>query len=568
MEHSASLRVGEHLTQAIVKPWRLPFLPITLPLVALKIGLERLGYLQRPETRVEWEREAEGKGLLVYVDGYSPNHIKSVVQDLEDISNLRKDIAMSVACTSKYQKLFSNTNFPVFVLPEKSDLPTERIEEWGVLLEEQIGGISAFFHPSMVLVIGPYPHRALKNLVRANPAIRLVHDQRPSANSQKKYQTQLFTHLSGVLRSRTDRRTIPETITVHRVDDLGMTSWLSNVFESLEQTTDDAFEFKVEGSKILIDVTKKAERDTNKISEHINQINQQYGIEKTYSLLTFTLINLELQDETSDKKYTRDLFVAAIRSIGNTNFEHMLELAEWRLHRYQDERAAKSVIQFLRNAERVEEAAVYLRYVKDETWKKREIQTVTTRMLAQYGINSSSNKDFAEMESFEVEAIVRAELEQGVIHTLKIELGTTKGGLKRKIQVLHNLLKATSNIHHPLLHELYTEYGLFTHDSTYLAKRLNAAFLLYGDPQSAMKALEYGPLEHLEKEVLKTKTIISKIDGSWLSSIGPYTSFSSFKPKPNQLLYLTHMALPFESAGYCTRTHGLLTNLSQLNPML
>lgn len=566
MESSASLRLGEHLTQAIVKPWRLPFLPITLPLVGLKIGLERLGYVQRPEMRVEWEREAEGKGLLVYVDGYSSNHVKSVVQDLGDISNLRKDIDISVACTSKYQKLFLNTDFPVFVIPEKGDLLTERIEEWGVLLEEQIGGISAFFHPSMVLVIGPYPHRALKNLVRANPAIRLVHDQRPSANSTKKYQNQIFTHLSGVLRSRTDRRSIPESITVHRVDDLGMTSWLSNVFESLEQTTGDAFEFKVDWSKTLIDVTNKAGRDTNKISEHINKINQQYGIEKTYSLLTFTLINLELQDETQDKKYTRDLFVAAIRSIGNTNFEHMLELAEWRLHRYQDERAAKSVIQFLRNAERVEEAAVYLRYVKDEAWKKREIQTVTTRMLAQYGINSSSNKDFAEMESFEVEAIVRAELEQGVIHTLKIELGTSKGGLKRKTQVLHNLLKATLDIHHPLLHELYVEYGLFTHDSVYLAKRLNNAFLLYGDPHSAMKALEYGPLEQLENEVSKTQTIISKIDGSWLSSIGPYTSFSSFKPKPNQILYLAHMALPFESAGYCTRTHGLLTNLAHLNP--
>ena len=244
----------------------------------------------------------------------------------------------------------------------------------------------------------------------------------------------------------------------------------------------------------------------------------------------------------------------------------MLELAEWRLHRYQDERAAKSVIQFLRNAERVEEAAVYLRYVKDETWKKREIQTVTTRMLAQYGINSSSNKDFTEMESFEVEAIVRAELDQGAIHTLKIELSTPKGGIKRKTKVLHNLLKATSNFHHPLLHELYTEYGLFPHDSIHLAKRLNAAFLLYGDPQSAMKALEYGPLEQLENEVSKTETIISKTDGSWLSSIELHTSFSSFKPKSNQILYLAHMALPFESAGYCTRTHGLLTNLVELNP--
>ena len=28
------------------------------------------------------------------------------------------------------------------------------------------------------------------------------------------------------------------------------------------------------------------------------------------------------------------------------------------------------------------------------------------------------------------------------------------------------------------------------------------------------------------------------------------------------------MALPFESAGYCTRTHGLLTNLSRFNPKI
>ena len=57
-----------------------------------------------------------------------------------------------------------------------------------------------------------------------------------------------------------------------------------------------------------------------------------------------------------------------------------------------DERAAKSVIQFLRNAERVEEATTYLKYIKDEEWKKREIQTVTTRMLAQYGIQEVTQK--------------------------------------------------------------------------------------------------------------------------------------------------------------------------------
>lgn len=568
MEQSVSLRIGEHITKSIVQPWRLPIFPLTFPALCLRIGLEKIGLLAKPESRVEWQREVEGKGLLVFVDGYTTTHVDSVRQDLEDISTLRKDFDIAVVCTSKYQKIFSDTGFPVFVLPEKSDLSGDRIDDWGVLLEEQIGGISSFFHPSMVLIVGPYPHRSLKNLVRANPAIRLIHDQRPRVDSRKKYPTQTYTHLSGVLRSRLDRDVIPDTVTVHRVDKIGMASWLSTVLESIDSWTEDALTFNIEASNQLIEAAKNAGRDTDKISNRINEMNLEHGIEKTHALLMFTLINFELQDETPDKKYTRDLFVAAIRSLGRTNFEHMLELAEWRLHRYQDERAAKSVIQFLRNAERVEEATAYLKYVKDEEWRKREIQTVTNRMLAQYGIQGSDSKDFESMEPFEIEAIVRAELEQGAFHRLKIELSWAKGGMKRKTKVLQNILKASVEIHNPLLHDLVLEFGLFEHDSAHLARRLNKFFLLYGDAASSMRALELGPVEQLELEIRKTATILAKINHTWLSSIGPISVKSTIKSKPNTVLYLAHMALPFESAGYCTRTHGLLTNLSRFNPKI
>ena len=347
MEQSVSLRIGEHLTRSIVQPWRLPILPLTFPALCLRIGLEKTGLVSPPESRVEWQREMEGNGLLVFVDGYTSTHVSSVKQDLEDFVSLRKEVDIAVVCTSRYQKIFSQTDFPVFVLPDKSDLSGDRIDDWGILLEEQIGGISSFFHPSMVLIIGPYPHRSLKNLVRANPALRLIHDQRPRVESKKKYPTQIYTHLSGVMRSRLDRDEVPDEVTVHRVEKIGMASWLSRVFESIESTTENMFEFNLEASNQLIEVAKNAGRDTSVISTLIDKLNLEHGIEKTHALLMFTLINFELQDETQDKKYTRDLFVAAIRSLGRTNFEHMLELAEWRLHRYQDERAAKSVIQFL-----------------------------------------------------------------------------------------------------------------------------------------------------------------------------------------------------------------------------
>jgi len=418
----------------------------------------------------------------------------------------------------------------------------------------------------MVLIIGPYPHRSLKNLVRANPAIRLIHDQRPRVESRKKYSNQIYTHLSGVLRSRFDREELLGTVTVHRVDKIGMTSWLSSVFESIESSSENTYEFNRKASLQLINTSKNAERDTSKISVVIDQINLEHGIEKTHSLLMFTLINFELQDETQDKKYTRDLFVAAIRSLGRTNFAHMVELAEWRMHRYQDERAAKSVIQFLRNAERVEEATSYLKYVKDEAWKKREIQTVTERMRKQYGIVGGDSKDFETMEPFDVQTIVRAELELGAFHRLEIELRRPKGGVNRKIKVLHNILKASVELHNPLLYDLVLKYGLFEHDSVHLARRLNTFLLLYGDYSSAIRALELGPVEKLEPEIRKTMTISAKINNTWLNSIGPFSTKSSFKSKSNTVLYLAHMALPFESAGYCTRTHGLLTNLAKYNP--
>ena len=103
MEGSVSLRLGEHITNSILKPWRLPFLPLTFFALGVRIGLEKIGLMTPPDSRVEWQREVEGKGLLVYVDGYTKTHVESVKQDIEDVFTLRKDIDITVVCTSRFQ---------------------------------------------------------------------------------------------------------------------------------------------------------------------------------------------------------------------------------------------------------------------------------------------------------------------------------------------------------------------------------------------------------------------------------------------------------------------------------
>ena len=49
---SPSLRLGSHITDAIKKPWRAPFLIITLPIMMVAIGFELIGRKAPPVTYV------------------------------------------------------------------------------------------------------------------------------------------------------------------------------------------------------------------------------------------------------------------------------------------------------------------------------------------------------------------------------------------------------------------------------------------------------------------------------------------------------------------------------------
>ena len=571
MEQSASLRIGEHITSAFVRPWRFPFLPVTFPLLCFRIGLERLGLMEQPEQRVEWERPSDGHGVLVYVDGFTKQHAKHIRQDIEDMKQLQPGIEIVVVCTSNFQSTFRDAAFPVFILPEKQHLPPKKSEEWGALLEEQLGGVSGFFEPAMVLVVGPYPHRALKNLVRSNPNLNLVLDQRPNKRNRKDSSLSFYTHLSGVLRADGDNDALPESIIVHPVGEYGLASWLANAHAKLNQSMDETLDFNMKQSAELIELAKGAKRDTNIISDHLDRINLEYGIEKTHALLVYSLLVFEQLDDSLNKRVTRDIFVAALRSFGGSNFEHMVELAEWRMHRYQDERAAKSVIQFLRNADRPTEASIYLKYVKDEEWKKKEIKTVTSKMLHSYGIEQSFGSGIKTLGEFEVDELsylIRGELETGKLTAVEDYMKICGTNTLKKVSFLVKFLKATEDIRNNIIPNFLIRNATFRHDSKQLARQLNHAYMMYGRHEEAVEALNLGPTDLLEGLLHKSQTISDKINRTWLPSIPLPKSKEGITSVGGKVLYLVHMSLPFESAGYCTRTHGLLTNLLANNSEL
>ena len=63
-----------------------------------RYGKNRIDFQARIKSGVA--AEVEGKGLLVFVDGYTTTHVSSVKQDLEDIFTLRKDLDIVVVTTT------------------------------------------------------------------------------------------------------------------------------------------------------------------------------------------------------------------------------------------------------------------------------------------------------------------------------------------------------------------------------------------------------------------------------------------------------------------------------------
>ena len=149
----------------------------------------------------------------------------------------------------------------------------------------------------------------------------------------------------------------------------------------------------------------------------------------------------------------------------------MLELAYSKMPKYEDERAAKSIIQFIKNSENPEESTVFMKYVKDKQWIQREVKTVTTKLLKIYGVSQEVSRkadDLNQMNSYEVENFLRSELESGSLEAFDRYLRDNKSNVKEKVRFLLVFLAATNDIHDRKIHSLLLNHGLFGNKSRLL----------------------------------------------------------------------------------------------------
>jgi len=191
LRSSASLRLGVHLTSALRDPRRLPFLPATFPLLALRLGLEALGRLppEQGKTPVptgagapagdEPERGPSRPGgegppapanhsiVLFPTNGVGFGHFTRLYAVARRLRAMDPDLEIVFFTPMPALHVPHADGFATYHLSGRSRRSAMGPDTWNMLLEEMLRLVLETHRPRWFLFDGSIPYPGMLRAIRA-----------------------------------------------------------------------------------------------------------------------------------------------------------------------------------------------------------------------------------------------------------------------------------------------------------------------------------------------------------------------------------------------------------------
>ena len=175
---SPSLRLGSHLTDAIRKPWRAPFLILTLPCLMLMIGFELLGWKSQPPayaTNLSGRPTSKGDCIVMFpTNGVGFGHFTRMLAVAKRMKKLNADLEIIFFTTMPTLHLLKPYGIPAHHISGPKYFKDMSSEEWNALLEEELCICFETHHPSMFLFDGAFPYRGMLRAIQSRNSMRKI----------------------------------------------------------------------------------------------------------------------------------------------------------------------------------------------------------------------------------------------------------------------------------------------------------------------------------------------------------------------------------------------------------
>lgn len=201
---SPSLRLGAHLTDAIRKPWRAPFLIVTLPIHMLMIGFELLGLKSQPQslsTNSAGRLTSKGDCIVMFpTNGVGFGHFTRLLAIAKRMKKINPDLEIIFFTTMPTLHILKRFGIPAHHISGPKYFNGMNSEDWNSLLEEELTLCLETHKPSMFIFDGAFPYRGMLRSIQGRPNISKLWLRRGTFRKGASIPVDSIQHFDSIIR--------------------------------------------------------------------------------------------------------------------------------------------------------------------------------------------------------------------------------------------------------------------------------------------------------------------------------------------------------------------------------
>jgi len=201
---SPSLRLGAHITTAIRKPWRAPFLILSLPFMMLMIGLELIGLKAQPkalQTNSAGRDLTKGNCVVLFpTNGVGFGHFTRMLAIGKRMKQQEPSLEIIFFTTMPTLHLLKPYGIPAHHISGPKYFKGFESDDWNALLEEELTLCIETHRPSMFIFDGAFPYRGMLRAIQGRDSLKKIWMRRGMFRKGAKIPVDSIQHFDSIIR--------------------------------------------------------------------------------------------------------------------------------------------------------------------------------------------------------------------------------------------------------------------------------------------------------------------------------------------------------------------------------
>ncbi len=168
IKNSLSFRLGNLLVNSVVKPWKILFLPLSIPVLLWRFGQEKLGNREIPEGVDFQLADPSTRDCVVLfpTNGVGMGHYSRMFALAMALKRKRQDLEIVFFTTNYVIHPIYAEGMTCYHLPNRSKFDGMEARVWNQQCEDLLANIFTVHRPSVFIFDGAYPYRGMLNAIK------------------------------------------------------------------------------------------------------------------------------------------------------------------------------------------------------------------------------------------------------------------------------------------------------------------------------------------------------------------------------------------------------------------